>query len=73
MRFSLANFKDRAIYVIGGALRANKKRVCGSVNLLMLESHTFVEAASLNVPRSDSSSVAAGNQVYVFGGKNEAD
>ena len=66
--FSLANYKDQSIYVIGG--RVQGTGVSESVLVFDLEIHDFKESASLNHARWDSSSTVAGETIYVFGGFN---
>ena len=65
--FSLANFKNQSIYVVGGLVQDKTTR---SVLVFSLATHKFTKAASLNTARYASSSAAAGEKVYVFGGRD---
>ena len=63
--FSLANNKNKAIYVVGGRVSST---TTNSVVVFSLETHEFKNCAPLNEARSRSSSTIAGETLYVFGG-----
>ena len=63
----MANYKDEAIYVIGGRGGPFDKSL-DSVLAFNLETHKFKNCAKLNEARYHCSSTIAGETIYVFGG-----
>ena len=64
--FSLANYKNIAIYVIGGNVNGKRSK---SVLIFDLKVLKFAKSAKLNEARTRSSSTIASDTMYVFGGQ----
>ena len=66
---SLANYADEYIFVIAGK-NVTTKALYTSVDMYTIETDTWSQAPSLEVPRVNHSSCVAGDTLFIFGGRN---